>query len=90
MICQRCGMTAQGDPCRNCELMEHLDDRHGFPADHIEEGNAGNAELRVTVGLASELRDRLVRLPEDWASPNRAAVPDGIRRISRTTFDGER
>jgi hypothetical protein len=27
--------------CRDCEMMDHLEDRHGVPADHIDEEDDG-------------------------------------------------
>jgi hypothetical protein len=39
MTCQRCGMPAQGDLCRDCERMEHQEARYGVPADHIDDND---------------------------------------------------
>jgi len=41
MTCDRCGMPCQGAMCRDCEMMDHLEDRHGVPADHIDEEDDG-------------------------------------------------
>jgi len=37
MACERCGMPAQGRLCRDCNLSEHLEARHGVPSDHIDD-----------------------------------------------------
>lgn len=37
MTCDMCGMPAQGRLCRECELVEHLEDHHGVPSDHFDE-----------------------------------------------------
>lgn len=37
MAGDRCGNPAQGRLCASCEQIEHLEDRHGVPADHIDE-----------------------------------------------------
>jgi len=36
MTCRRCGMPAQGGICRECEIAEAAERRHGVPADQVE------------------------------------------------------
>jgi hypothetical protein len=49
MACQRCGMPAQGDLCRDCERMEHQEARYGVPADHIDDDDDGEENQDTTV-----------------------------------------